>query len=168
MVWLLRPGRGEHAGWLHSGMISESNVLISEHGTTPQIVNESSFELVSGYLTGALGYPASTRVDVEVQGFSGGTLVYDNIYGLTTTNATLIHFGFIGIDTAKFVLLQNPLVLTGFELDDLAVNVPEPGGPALWSFAALCIAWLRAFRRNQRGRLSAWLIPPTRVAARSA
>jgi len=58
----------------------------------------SPFDLNSAYVTAAW----RDNMQMEVLGFSGGLLEYDATYTLQSTQATLIQFDMLGVDTVRF------------------------------------------------------------------
>ena len=100
----------------------------------PLIRSRGLFDFVSGYFTAA----NNDGKQLEAQGFSGTTLLYDNTYTLNTTGPKLISFGYSGITEIRFSasggIPQSPLVFGDrlFAIDNLTINqVPEPNSSAL-------------------------------------
>jgi hypothetical protein len=90
---------------------------------------------------------------VEVQGFVGGVLTYDNTYTVNTTGPDLIDFNYLDVNEVDFIASGgtnngNPGGGKGtqFAMDNMTISaVPEP---ASLTFAGLGgIASLLAFRR---------------------
>ena len=86
-------------GAFFTGMVSQPNLALNRSGN-PAMISGGPFNLDSAYLTAAF----YIGLQVEVQGFVGGTLTYDNTYTVNATSATLINFNYLGVDTQKFPL----------------------------------------------------------------
>jgi hypothetical protein len=87
------------------------------------------FNLNSAYLTGAW----NNGLQIDVQGFIGGTLTYDSIYTINTTGHILINFNHAGVDEVNFTSsggIHNPSFSSfgeQFVMDNLSITpVPEP------------------------------------------
>ncbi len=73
-------------GAFFTGMVSQPNLALNRSGN-PAMISGGPFNLDSAYLTAAF----YIGLQVEVQGFVGGTLTYDNTYTVNTTSSTLIN-----------------------------------------------------------------------------
>jgi hypothetical protein len=81
------------------GMVSPSNVaLMAKDGGSGEIYSASNFNFFSAYLTGEW----NNNLNIEVQGFSGTNLLYDQIVVASATNATLFTFSYLDIDRLVF------------------------------------------------------------------
>jgi hypothetical protein len=80
-----------------AGMVSASNVLWNT-SSPASITNANPFNLYSAYLTAAW----NDNLQVEVQGYSSGTLIYDNTYTLSATNRMLINFNYLDVTEVDF------------------------------------------------------------------
>lgn len=86
-------------------------------------------------------------MQVEVQGFVGAQLTYDNTYTLNASSSTLVNFNYNGIDQVKFIPV-NPVTI--FVMDNLTVTpVPEPG-PAAFLSVAMALSALRMMKKEGR------------------
>jgi uncharacterized repeat protein (TIGR03803 family) len=118
---------GQESGFT-AGMISPPNVAYNYNGTPASIISINPFDFLSGYLTAAW----NDNLRVEVQGYTGATLAYDNFYTLSATNPTLITFGYVGVTTVQFISsggTQHPGYGTSgteFVMDNLTVVPPAP------------------------------------------
>jgi len=128
--------------------ISPSNVALNGHGNAAMI-SDGTFDLNSAYLTAAW----NDGLRVEVQGFVGTTLAYDNTYTLSATSPTLINFNYLGIDEVNFISSGGKPhgytsgAGTQFAMDNLSVTlVPEPTALALIGLGGLTL--LRFHRRK--------------------
>jgi hypothetical protein len=113
----------------NAGTISPNNVAYNEYANPGSMRSSRPFNLYSAYLTGAW----NDGLQVEVQGYASGALVYDNTYTLSSTSATLITFNYLGVDEVDFNSfggVQNPnYQFNGehFLMDNVVVatNVPQ-------------------------------------------
>ena len=121
------------------GMVSSSNVI--SLGTGSEIDSSgTNFDFVSAYMT---GYWRS-NLNIEVQGFRGGTLIYDSTVVASAANPTLFTFDFDDIDRVTFESsggddagFGNP-GNPGFIMDNMTFDfVPEPSSLLLAVFGAL-------------------------------
>jgi hypothetical protein len=104
----------------HSGVVSPNNVAFNAYGDPATIsVATGVFALNSGYLTAALNL--NTPVQIEVQGFFGATMLYDNFYSVYNTGPTLFNFDYVGVNEVTFI--SSPA--QQFALDNLDVTVPD-------------------------------------------
>jgi hypothetical protein len=135
-----QTGVGEGYG---NSLVSGDNVAFNGYGNPASIsINAGSFDLDSAYLTAAL----ADDTMVEVQGFMGGALTYDNIYTVNTESPTLENFNYFGVDEVIFIS-TNP-TYSGypiqFAVDNMTINaVPEPTMFSLASLSALCLLLCR-------------------------
>src|SRR6266536_864006 len=97
-----------------TGMISSNNVAFNLAGNPASIIGRTLFNLQSAYLTAA----AVDRMQIEVQGFVGPNLDYDNIYKLSTHVPAFIDFNFLGVDQVKFI----PSPFSQFVVENLTVT----------------------------------------------
>jgi uncharacterized repeat protein (TIGR03803 family) len=88
---------GEQSGFA-AGEISTNNVAYNNGGTLAAIVSSAQFNLLSAYLTAAW----DDNLQVEVRGYNGSALNYDNTYTLSATNPTLISFNYAGVTLVQF------------------------------------------------------------------
>ena len=121
----------------HDGVVSQDNVAYNVNGGLALFyVNTGAFNLNSAYLTGAW----NDGLQVEVKGYVGDTVTYDNVYTVNTAGPTLINFNYSGVDEVDFDSyggFQN-FSFNGngwqFAMDNLSITwVPEPTTLALMS-----------------------------------
>lgn len=128
----------------YTGVVSGSNVAFNEYGAPATISNPYAFILHSAYLTAALNL--NTPLNIQVEGFQGTNLAYDNTYTVNNLGPTLIDFNYISVDRVEFI--SSPA--QQFAMDNLNVTVPlpvpEPGNLALMLVAALGGALLKRRR----------------------
>jgi hypothetical protein len=141
----------------NNAVISPNNVAFNERGN-PALVSDGFFNLNSAYLTAAW----NDGLQVEVQGFIGANMVYDNTYTFDTTGATLVSFNYLGIDSTKFISSGGvPHGYAGrgtqFAMDNLSVTlVPEPSAFGLLGMAS-CF-WLLLAGRYHKSKKCDFLI----------
>jgi hypothetical protein len=111
-----------------NAVVSANNVAFNGFGD-PSMVSATAFDLNSAYL----GAAWNDGLQVEVQGFVGATLTYDNTYTVNTTGPTLINFNYLGVDEVSFIASGGTLHPgytgsgTQFAIDNLTLTlVPEP------------------------------------------
>jgi hypothetical protein len=135
----------------HNGVVSQDNVAYNVNGGLALFyVNTGAFNLNSAYLTAAW----NDGLHVEVLGYVGDTVTYDNIYTVNTGGPTLINFNLPGVDEVDFESyggLQN-FGFNGngdqFAMDNLSITlVPEPTTLALTSLSGF-VAMFVARRRK--------------------
>ena len=80
-------------------MISAPNVAYNGDGTPAAISASAPFALLSAYLTAAW----KDDLRVELKGYNGAALIYDNTYTLSATDPTLITFNYVGVTSVQFI-----------------------------------------------------------------
>jgi hypothetical protein len=126
-----------------TGTVSPSNVAFNSFGDPAFIRSSSSFDLNSAYLTAAF----ADGMRIQVQGFVGTTLAYDNTYTVNTNAPTLINFNYLGVDLVRFISSPS----SQFVADNLMVTIPEPTTFGLLSMGTVLGA-LGALRKNVNRR----------------
>jgi uncharacterized repeat protein (TIGR03803 family) len=81
-----------------AGIVSSNNIAYNGYGAVAGITNLAPFDFLSAYLTAAW----NDDLQVEVQGYAGKTLKYDNTYTLSAKTPTRIQFNYLGITTVEF------------------------------------------------------------------
>jgi hypothetical protein len=105
------------------GTISSNNVAYNGNGDPATIASSQPFSLVSADLTAAW----NDALELEVQGYLSGALIYDNTYTLSSTSPTVVTFNYSGVDEVNFISsggIQNSnYVYSGeqFAMDNLLV-----------------------------------------------
>jgi hypothetical protein len=147
---ILRYNNGNVDGYYY-GMVSPSNVALNSYGDPAEIdARGTNFDLLSTYLTGAW----NSNLNIEVEGFRSGTLLYDTTVVVSATSPTLFTFNYLDIDRLYFnsyggQLAFGPSPEYNFVMDDFTFEfVPEPSSLLL---TALSAASLCAFVRRRRG-----------------
>ena len=124
------------------GMVSASNVAVNGIGSPAEIDSSgTNFNFLSVYLTGLF----NSNLNIEVQGFSGGNLLYDQIVIASATVPTLFTFGYTNIDRLYFSNFGGqPAFGTPsapqFVMDNFTFElVPEPSSLLLATAGALLL-----------------------------
>ena len=144
---MMFPGYGTNG--FYYGMVSASNVAFNALGTPVEVDSiSSSFNFFSAFLTGAW----HSNLNVEVQGFRSGSMVYDQTVTVSATNASLFVFNYLNVDRVYFNSFggQTAFASDGgnhFVMDDFTFEfVPEPSTLLLTGIGA---AVLLSFRRRR-------------------
>jgi hypothetical protein len=132
------------------GMVSASNVAFNSGGTPAEIDSfGTNFNFLSTYLTGAW----NSNLNIEVEGFNGTNLVYDETKVVSATNATLFTFDYLDVDRLYFNSYGGQPAFDGIDETQFAMDnftfefIPEPSSFLL---AALGGVTLVAFLRRKR------------------
>src|SRR5581483_10104864 len=80
------------------GTVSPTNVAFNILGEPAAIGCGNPFDLHSAYLTAQV----IPGMQVRVEGFAGATLLYSNVYTLSPSAPTLIHFDYSGVTRVTF------------------------------------------------------------------
>lgn len=133
------------------GMVSASNVAFNGSGTPAEIDSAGTdFNFVSTYLTGAW----NSNLNIEVQGFSGATLLYDTTVVASATSPTLFTFNYANVNQLVFNSFggQNAGFASGsgeeFVMDNLTFEfVPEPSSLLLVALGGVSLVALLRRKR---------------------
>jgi hypothetical protein len=131
------------------GMVSPSNVAFNAGGSPAEIDSATNFNFLSAYFTGAW----KSNLDVEVQGYSGTNLVYDETKVASATNATLFTFDYLDIDRLYFNSYGGeeafgPNDGNNFVMDNITFQfIPEPSSLLLTTAGVLALV---AFVKRKR------------------
>jgi hypothetical protein len=125
------------------GMVTASNVAFNGGGTPAEVDSSgTNFNFLSAYLTGAW----KSNLNIEVQGFSGATLLYDTTVVANATSPTPFTFNYLDIDRLTFNSFggQNAGFPLGsgeqFAMDNFTFEfVPEPSSLLLATAGALLL-----------------------------
>ncbi len=130
------------------GMVSVSNVAVMETGS--EIDSPSTnFNFLSAYLTGYW----NSNENIEVQGFSGVTLVYDTTVVANATSPTLFTFDYQNINRLYFISSGGQPAFGvdfggAFVMDNFDFTlVPEPSSLLLATVGALLLCPLLKRKR---------------------
>ena len=133
------------------GMVSAPSVAFNGAGTQAEIDSPgTNFNFLSAYLTGAW----NSNLNIEVQGFNGANLLYDEIVVASATNPTLFVFNYLDIDRLTFNSFGGQpagFPLGGgevFVMDNMSFEfVPEPSTVLLTALGALALCALLKRKR---------------------
>jgi hypothetical protein len=133
------------------GMVTPSNVAFNAFGDPAEIkAVGTNFNFLSAYLTGAW----NSNLNIEVQGFRGGALIYDQTVVAAATNPTLFAFNYLDIDRLYFSSFGGQSAGfssspgENFAMDNFTFEVvPEPSSLLLTSAGVLTLCVLRKRRR---------------------
>ena len=133
------------------GMVSPPNIAFNGSGNPAEIDSpNTNFNFLSTYLTGGW----NNNLNIEVQGFSGTNLVYDETKVVSATSPTLFTFDYLNIDRLYFNTFGGePAGFPGgsgeqFVMDNFMFEfIPEP---STFLLAALGGVSLIAFLRRRR------------------
>ena len=81
-----------------AGMVSVPKVAYNAGGAPASISASTPFVFNSAYLTAAW----YDNLQVEVRGYNGATLLYDNTYTLSAATPTLINFNYLDVTSVQF------------------------------------------------------------------
>jgi len=129
----------------YTGMVSPDNVAFNydEFDRNASISSSSTpFNFDSAYLTAAF----AAGLQVEVQGFIGTNLTYNNTYTMNDSSPSFINFDYMGVDEVKFLVGSDADI---FVMDNALISaVPEPDIRALLAVGA-AMAGAGALRKTQ-------------------
>jgi len=131
---------GQGAAGYYNAVISPNNETItmgsSTNPTTGDITADAAFSLDSGYFTALY----MNGLNLEVQGYNGANLLYDQTYQLGFGRPDYIQINMSGITDAHFISSGGTLadLIDGpgesFAMDNLTISLtPEPSTVALLS-----------------------------------
>ena len=126
----------------YNGMVSVSNVAFNGFGSPAEIDSSTNFNFLSAYLTGAW----NSNLNIQVQGFSGGAMLYETTVIASATSPTLFTFNYLNIDRLHFDSFGGEYAgfpngsAEHFAMDNLTFEfVPEPSSFLLTTAAALML-----------------------------
>lgn len=131
---------GSQANGFVTGVISPLNDAFNGGGVPADISSTAPFSLESGYFTAAY----NNGLSLEVQGYNGNTLLYDQTYTLNVAGPSYIVFNFSDITDAHFISSGGVEVGLGsgyyFAVDNLTIApVPEPSTLGLAGLSCLSL-----------------------------
>jgi hypothetical protein len=132
------------------GLVSTPNVAYNRGGFPAEIDSPgTNFDFLSAYFTGAW----NSNLNIEVQGFSGTNLIYDQTLVPSVTHATLFTLDYLDIDRLYFDSYGGQPAFDGddgkqFVMDNFEFEfVPEPSSLLL---TALGLVSLCAVLKRKR------------------
>jgi hypothetical protein len=147
---VLLSGFTGYSNGYNYGMVSASNVALNAGGNPAEIdARGTNFDLLSTYLTGAW----NSNLNIEVQGFRGGTLLYDTTVVASATSPTLFAFDYLDIDRLYFNSFGGEPAFggssrTAFAMDNFTFEfIPEPSSLLLTALGAVSLV---AFLKRKR------------------
>ncbi len=146
----LSPVLGGGLSGLYYGMVSPSNAVSGGILGVSEIDSSTNFNLLSVYLTGAW----NSNLNIEVQGFSGATLLYDTTVIASATSPTLFTFDYLDVDRLTFSSFGGQDAgFSGsgqnFVMDNMTIEfIPEPSSLLLTTLGAVTL-W--AVVKRKRG-----------------
>jgi hypothetical protein len=124
------------------GVVSASNVAVNAGGAPSEVDSlGTNFEFLGAYFTGGW----HSNLNIEVQGFRSGTLLYDTTVVASATSPTLFTFNYLNIDRLYFNSFggQTAFGFDGrnqFAMDNLSVEfIPEHTSLLLAALGALML-----------------------------
>lgn len=134
----------EESGY-RAGMISPTNVVFDADAAPATIsLFNGVFDLTSGYFTAATDSPLL----LEAMGYRNGELVYDEVYSLNTVEPLFVTFNYNSVNRMTFAPFTEGDA-SQFVVDNLTVNVPEPGAVSIL-VAGASLFVLRRWRIQRR------------------
>jgi hypothetical protein len=131
------------------GVVSMSNVAVNAGGQPAEIDSTTNFNFQSAYFTGGW----HSNLNIEVQGFSGTNLVYDQTVVASATNPTLFTFNYLDIDRLYFNSYGGDVAFgydggAQFAMDNFEFEfVPEPSSLLLTALGGVTLV---AFLKRKR------------------
>ncbi len=138
-----------------NGVVSHPDVAFNGGGSDAYIANPTAFDLNSGYFTAAW----NNGLQLQIEGYQGATLVYNNTYTLNTTGPSFLDLQYLDVTKVTFHSFGGTSAGLGgggehFNMDNLTVNdnssVPDSGSTLLLLGAGLTglVAWRRKSARS--------------------
>ena len=143
-----------HLGWPANGLTGDYYGMVSPSNVASVITGEidspgTNFNFLSAHLTGF----GNSNLNIEVQGFRGGSLLYDTTVVASATSPTLFTFDYLDVDRLYFNSFGGEPAFGGGPsytavMDDLTIDfVPEPSSLLLAAFGALLLCPLLKRKR---------------------
>jgi hypothetical protein len=134
-----------------AGAVSLNNVAFNGAGSAASMlgIGGALFDFNSAYLTGAW----SDALNIQVQGFKGGNLLYTQTFAANATSPTFETFNYLGVDTVTFTSSGGLHHVgyagsgTQFAMDNVTVNAAVPE-PATALFGVAIVGVLGASRKR--------------------
>ena len=120
------------------GCVSGDYVAFNAYAN-PALLSDSVFNFNGAYLTSAW----TDAMGVRVEGYLGGSLLYDTTVSVVNTGPTWYTFNYVGVDTLRFSSVDG----AHFAMDNFTYTViPAPGAILLGSIGVTLVGWLRRRR----------------------
>jgi len=122
------------------GCVSPENVAFNGWAG-PALMSDGLFNFNGAYLTSAW----DSTLSVKVEGYLGGSLLYDTTVGVVNTGPTWCNFNYAGVDELRFSSVGG----MQFAMDNFTYNatvIPAPGAVLLGSIGVAFVGWLRRRR----------------------
>ena len=124
------------------GMVSASNVAYDAFGDPSEIdALGTNFNFLSAYLTGFV----NSNLNIQVQGFNGGTMLFNTTVVASATSPTLFTFNYLNIDRLTFGPFGGQPAFGAFPYEQFVMDnftfdlVPEPSTLVLAALSALTL-----------------------------
>jgi hypothetical protein len=132
------------------GMVSPSNVAFNAFGDPAEVkATGTDFDFLGAYLTGAW----RSNLSIEVQGFSGATMLYDTTVVVSAISPSFVGFNYVNVDRLRFSSFGGQYAGFGsdaptFVMDNFTFEfVPEPSSLLLTAGGALLL--MAGFKRRR-------------------
>lgn len=140
--------QGPSGSGFQNAVVSSDNVIWNGGGNPAGISSSSLFNLYSAYLTADW----MNGLQLDVQGYTGNVLTYDEVYTINTTAPTLLAFDYLGVNQVTFTASGGTPVYTSsgseFAIDNMTVAVPEPSAVSLLLITGAGIGFFRSISRR--------------------
>ncbi len=138
-----------YANGYNYGMVSPSNVVYDPFGNPAEVDSATNFNFLSAYLTGAW----NSNLNIQVEGFNGTNLLYNQTVVASATNATLFTFDYSDINRLYFDSSGGEPAFGGtpreqFVMDNFTFEfIPEPSSLLLTALGGVTLV---AFLKRKR------------------
>lgn len=138
--------KGANTGYYNAPM-SGDYVAFNHYGDPAGFSSDDPFNLVGGYFTA--GWRDGLQVDVE--GYRAGDLVYSTAFTIDTHGPTWVQFGWDNVDQVLFRSSGGETMGFAqdsyqFAMDNLTFHAPAPGAILLAGLGTGLTSWLRRRR----------------------
>jgi hypothetical protein len=106
-----------------TGVISPNNDCFNSYGDPGSMTSTQPFNFYSAYLTAAW----TDGLELEVEGYAGDKLVYDNSYSLSTAGPVFVNFNYLGVTEVHFSTAGG--LGYQFVMDNVSVSTNAPINP---------------------------------------
>lgn len=109
----------DYVGGYEAGVVSRNNVIFAPYGAPSSIARMGYFDFISAYMTAAW----ANGLQLEVKGLRDTSVLYDNIYTLSSSGPTLLNFNYSGVNEVDFQAISSQ---SQYVMDNLVVGIPVP------------------------------------------